>query len=667
MKRAILRLAALLSAVALVAAAPMGEKLTAYLDAGNRDPNCPACRDFWRYANGGWLAKNPIPADRGYWGIDHALDDANRALLRAALERAQSTKPAAGSNEQIAGDYYAACMNEAAIEAAGATPLQPELQRIDAIADLPAVVAESARFSALGIGDAFFSLGWQPDPKQSSRIIAEVGQSGLTLPDRDYYFRNDDATTKIRARFVTHVQTVMTLAGESADAAASDAQAVMRIESGLAKPQLERAVLRDPHVVTNPFMRDGMTAFGTAIDWPAYFAAHGIADNVAVNVDEPSYIKAVETQLAAAPLADLKAYLRFRYVQANSSALSKAFVDENFAFGSLLSGAKTQQPRWRRCLAQTDGALGDIIGQIFVAATFPPSAKARADAMVANLRAVLGQDIDHLDWMSAATKTRAKHKLSVMVQKIGYPDHWRSYAALTVTPADFFADRQSALRIDNEYELRKIGKPTNRSDWGLEPQLINAQYDPTNNDITFPAAILQPPYYRAGDDDAMNYGAIGAIIGHEITHGFDDQGRLYDENGNLAEWWTPADATRFQGHAHCIIDQYDHTVAVGNVHYVGKQDSGEAIADLGGLKIAYHAFERAQAGEAARQHQRLHAGAALLHGLCDGVGGRTNATRRCACRRRATSTRSTATACSSRCRISRSSRRPSIANRATGW
>jgi endothelin-converting enzyme/putative endopeptidase len=597
MTRTLLRFTALVSALSLLATSPLQQSLTSYLAPANRDLTCPACRDFWRYANGGWLAANPIPPDRVRWGIEHDLDDANRNLIRAALEKTQTTRPPIGSPEQLAGDYYAACMNESAIEAAGAAPLRAELARIDAVADLDGVLAETARFSALGIGNAFFGLGNEADPHDSRQTIADLGQSGLSLPEREYYFRTDDATKNVRAKFLEHARNLLVLAGESETDAAADADTVLRVETALAKPQFPIEKLRDPQLLTNPYRVSGLSALGPAIDWRRYFAAHGIRSDVAVNVDEPSYFKALETQLAAAPVADLKTYLRFHYVNANAGALSKQFVDEQFAFSSMLNGAKKQLPRWRRCLNQTYGPLGDLIGQIFVKRAFSPADRARANVMVHNLRAALAEDIPHLGWMGPRTKARAQRKLAMMVQKIGYPDAWRTFPGLRVVRDDFFADRANANRINVERELHKIGKPTNRAEWGLEPQTINAQYDPTFNDITFPAAILLPPFYRAGDDDAMNYGAIGAVIGHEITHGFDDQGRQFDELGNLKDWWTPQDARHFQTRAQCIIDQFDHTVAVGTVRYKGKQDSGEAIADLGGIKIAYDAFERAQAGK----------------------------------------------------------------------
>lgn len=599
-RRALLRFSAALATAALIAAAPPPGALTSYLAPANRDATCPACKDFWRYANGGWLARNPIPSERSYWGIDGALDENNQALLRRALERAAAANAKPGTNDQLAGDYYAACMDQHAIDAVGAAPLRPELTRIDAIADLPGVVAEAARFASLGLGDAFVAFGPQADPTQSSRTIADIGQSGLSLPERDYYFRSDAATQTIRAAFVPHAQRLLVLAGESDAQAAADAATVMRVETALAKPQLREAELRDPKVTTHPYTLATLASLGKAVDWPAYFAAQGLHGEVAVNVDEPAYVAALETQLAATPVSDLKTYLRFHYVEANANALSTPFVDEAFAFSKLLSGAKQQLPRWKRCLRSTDAAMRDVIGQIFVAQAFPPSSKAAANAMVTNLRGTLRDDIAHLAWMSPATKVKAQRKLAAMVQKIGYPDRWRSYAGLTIARGDYFNDRLSANRLLVAYFDAKIGKPTDRGEWGMAPQLINAQYDPSNNDITFPAAILLPPYYDAADDQAMNYGSIGAVIGHEMTHGFDDEGRQYDAQGNLADWWTPADAKRFDARAQCIIDQFDRTVAVGTVHYEGKLDSGEAIADLGGAKIAYDAFERWQSGHPRR-------------------------------------------------------------------
>ena len=594
--RTLLRGAAVLAAAALVAAGPPAGRLTAYLDSANRDPNCPACRDFYQYANGGWLARHPIPADRSTYGVDTPLYEENQTLLRRALEGAAASAAPAGSPKQLAGAFYAACMNEAAVEAAGAAPLAADLQRIGAASTLSAVFGETARLDAAGLTSGFLSFNPQADPTDSRRTLADLAQGGLTLPDREYYLSDAAEMKKTRVALTEHAQRLFGLLGEDAATASADAAAVLRVETALAKPQYTNAQLRDVKLLTNPYTRDRLPLLGTAIDWKAWFAAHGITGNTAVNVDEPPYFRSLAAYVKGAPVADLQTYLRFRYAHAQEPYLAKAFVDDRFAFDSVLSGQKVQRPRWKRCVSSTDAHLTDLVGQLFVAEAFPPSAKVQANGMVRNLRAALRADIPKLTWMTAPTQQRALAKLDGMVQKIGYPDRWRSYAGLAATPTDYFADHAAAARVDADREWAKIGHATPRWEWGMGAQLINAQYDPTNNDITFPAAILLPPYYDAGDDEAMNYGAIGAVIGHEITHGFDDQGHLFDLNGNLKNWWSAADAKRFDARAQCIIDEFDHTTAIANIKYVGKQDSGEAIADLGGLRIAYDAFERAQAG-----------------------------------------------------------------------
>jgi endothelin-converting enzyme/putative endopeptidase len=598
-RRLAVRAAALIAAVALIATAPPAKPLTALLSPAYRDPGCPACRDFYQYATGGWLKANPIPADRSYWGIESNLDEQNLKLLRHALETDEAKHLAAGTSGQLAADYYTACNDMTARDAAGSAPLKTELTAIDGITDAKGFIAESARLGKIGAADSVFAIYPSADNHDSSRTIADIGQSGLSLPERDYYFRTDATSVKLRDAFVKHAAKLLELTGEDATAAAADAATVMRVETAIATPQYPSAKLRDPKLLDNPTTLPKMAAFGSTIDWTTVFADTGIPGNVKINVDEPPYLTAIDKLVAATPVADLKTYLKFHYVNGTAGALGTPFVDEQFAFNKLLTGAKQQLPLWKRCIGSTNGAMRDIMGQIFVSAAFSPEQKAHANTMVDNLRATLHADIATLPWMSPVTKVKAEQKLTKMIQKIGYPSPsaWRTYPGLVTTPTDYFADVQSASAVNTAQMLARIGKPTKRTDWGMGAQEINAQYDPTNNDITFPAAILLPPYFDAEDDDAFNYGAEGAVIGHEMTHGFDDQGRQYDANGNLKNWWTPSDAKRFNAKAHCIITQFDHTVAVGKVHYTGDLDSGEAIADLGGAKIAYDAYERAAKGK----------------------------------------------------------------------
>ncbi len=606
--RLFVRAAAVLASLALILggnarldAAPA--PVAAALDAANRDATCPACRDFYQFANGGWLKAHPIPGDHVTWSHWDELDEANLLALRAGLEAAAASHAAAGSRDQKLGDLYAACTDETAIEAVGATPLQPQLAAIDAVSDLPGLAGLVAKMHHDGIsGGAFFTYSSEPEPATSARTVGELSQGGLSLPERDYYTRSDAKSKQLREDFAAHVGRELALVGEDPNQSAADAQTVLRVETALAAASLPKAQLRDPKVTTNPYPIAKLATLGSAISWPQYLAATGSATAWPVNVDEPAFFRGLDAILKSTPTADLKTYLRWHYVSTSSPELSKAFVDENFAWAQKLYGLKQLEPRWKRCIHTVDGAMDELLGQLFVAKRFPPTAKAHAETMVSNLRAAYKTDIGGLDWMTATTKARALDKLAAIVQKIGYPNTWRDYSALKIARTDFFGDLQRTRAFARAYDIHKIGKPTNRLEWGMPPQLINAQYDPTNNDITFPAAILLPPFFSESNDDALNYGAIGAVIGHEMTHGFDDQGRLYDKVGNLSDWWTRADGKQFTSRAACITKQYGSMEAAPGVKQNGLLVTGESIADLGGLRIAYNAYERSLAGKPRRTY-----------------------------------------------------------------
>jgi putative endopeptidase len=602
--RRLVRACAVVGAVALFAstqvrldaapAVPAG-----VLDPANRDTTCPACRDFYQFANGGWLKRNPIPGDHSSWSHWDKLDEDNLLALRRGLEAAAASHAAPGSRDQKLGDLYAACTDETAIEDKGAGPLRTGLDRIDAVTDLRGVLAVVADFHRSGVAGAFFAYGSERDPANSARTIGDLGQAGLSLPERDYYMRTDAKSQQFRTDFTAHVARELQLVGEDASTAGTDAATVLRVETALAKPQYPKAQLRDPKATTHPYSVAKLAGLGTAIDWPAYLRAVG-APPGALNVDEPSYFAALSAYLAAAPLADLKTYLKWQYVGANASLLSKAFVDENFAWQQKVFGTKEQPPRWKRCIRVVDGSMDELLGQMFVTLRFPPSAKAHAEQMVRNLRAAYRADIAGVAWMTPATKARAEEKLAAIAQKIGYPEKWKDYSKLTVARDDYFGDVQRARAFAVAHDLAKIGKPTDRSEWEMPPQLVNAQYQPTLNDITFPAAILLPPFFDEHNDDALNYGAIGAVIGHEMTHGFDDSGRQYDKLGNLRDWWAPADGKRFTARASCVTKQYGAMEAAPGVLQNGPLVTGEAIADLGGLRIAYNAYEKSLAGKPRR-------------------------------------------------------------------
>ncbi len=579
-------------AAAALPAAP--SELKAGLDLAAIDHTCKACDDFYRFADGSWIANHPIPAAYSAFGKGTQLSDANGEVLHGILEAAAANANPADANEAKIGKYYHACMDEDGIESAGLTPIKAELAAIDGIADPGALATEIGNLHRLGV-DVAFAVDAGSDLKDSSKEIFEIGQGGLGLPNRDYYF--GEAQQAKRDAYVKHVANLLTLVGTDAAKASADAADVLALETALAKPSLSPVELRDPLKSYHPMTLAATVALAPNLQWMAYGMALGINHHIeSLNVAHPAFLTAVDTLVTTTPLPQWRAYLKAHLAMTYGNALPKAFVDENFAYTSSLTGAKTLQPRWKRCAAAVNTALGEAVGAVYVKTAFPPAAKARALALVDNLIATLHDDIGTLAWMSPKTQARAKSKLAAIQKKIGYPDVFRNYAKLTVT--DSYAE--NVLRANafaNARELAKIGKPVDRGEWGMTPPTVNAYYNPSNNEIVFPAGILQTPFFNAQNDDALNYGAAGAVIGHEMTHGFDDQGRQFDEKGNLADWWQPSDAAQFAKRAGCIADEYDGFALASGTHENGKLETGEAIADLGGLTIAYKAFERAQKGK----------------------------------------------------------------------
>jgi len=565
---------------------------SAGINKANFDPTCKACDDFYQFVNGGWIASHEIPAKYGAYGSLTAMSERNRDVLHETLEAAaKNTTAAAGTNEQKIGSFYRSCMNETAIEAAGITPLQPELAKIDAIADVNALVVESAHLRTIGVG-TLFNSGSTQDDKDSSKQIAEVSQGGLSL-NRDYYTGDDDKTKDIRAKYVTYITTQFTNLGDDPAKAATEAQSVLTTETGIAQYTLRRVELRDPALSYHPMPLADVQALAPAIDFKAYFAAENAPAFVSLNNAHPNFIKGLNAQLASESLADWKTYMRFKLVDSYTGSLPKKFGDANFAFrGVELGGAKEQPPRWERCVAATDRVLGEALGQAYVARNFSPTAKAKALALVNNLQSTLAADIKTLPWMSSPTQAYAEKKLTAFTKKIGYPNTWKSYAKLTITDAPYATNAMAASTFFWNDDVARIGKPVDRAEWGMTPPTVNAYYNPANNEIVFPAGILQTPFFSEKNDDALNYGAAGAVIGHEMTHGFDDQGRQYDATGNRIEWWTAADTKNFDARKDCIVNEYDAFGTAPDAHEDGKLVTGEAIADLGGLTIAYKAFQK---------------------------------------------------------------------------
>jgi putative endopeptidase len=563
------------------------------IDTSNLDPKVQACTDFYLYADGGWKARNPIPAAYPEWATFNVLAEHNRETLRQILEKdagRQSATP--GSNTQKLGDFWASCMNAQEINAEGSKPLTPEFQRIDQIHTIRSLQKEIAHLQTLGV-DAVFGFGSEQDLKNSSMMIGDAGQGGLGLPNCTYYTKQDPKSKQIREQYVTHIAKMFELLGDKPETAASEAGTAMKIEMELAKASKTPVELRDPKALYNKKDMAGLKALAPSISWEDYFGQIGHPQMGSINVDEPAFFKEVNTLFTTLPLPEWKTYLRWRLIDAAAPYLSDPFVAENFNFeGKILTGTQQILPRWKRCVRATDGAMGMALGEQYVRVAFPPSSKARMLAMINNLINTLQSDLSTLSWMSPSTRKFAIAKLKLYMKKIGYPSKWRDYSALQINRGPYVDNDFAANEFELHRELNKIGKPVDRTEWGMTPPTVNAYYDPSMNEIVFPAGILQPPFFNPAADDAVNYGAIGVVIGHEMTHGFDDEGRQFDAQGNLKNWWTPDDMKRFNARAQCIVDQFNHFVVQGTLHENGKLVEGESIADLGGLTIAYAAFQK---------------------------------------------------------------------------
>ena len=568
------------------------------IDPANIDTTCAPCRDFFQFANGGWLQRSEIPGDLPRWGSFNELQEQNYAALEQVLtEAARSAPTARDPNLRKLGTFYGTCMDSATVESAGITPLQGELDQTGAIKDRRGVETAIARLHRLGI-PAGFAFQSKPDAKKSTRTIAEVYQAGLGMPDRDYYTRSDTAAEKIRGEYELHVARMLRLGGEDSASGAGSARAIMRLETALANASMTREAQRNPESLYHLTTAAGLQKLTPGFAWPGYLNSLGLKGIKEVNVAQPEFLGTVDSLLAAAPLPDWKAYLRWNVIANTAPALSSPFVKESFRFNStVLRGVNEMRPRWKRCLAFTDGALGEVLGQAYVRKNFTPEAKARALEMVRNIRAELKSRLGGLSWMSQETKNKAYVKLQSIINKIGYPHTWRDYSKFEARPGPFVSNLLLANEFENARVLKKIGKPTNRAEWGMTPPTVNAYYNASTNEITFPAGIMQPPFFNPKADDAVNYGGMGGAIGHEITHGFDDEGRQFDAEGNLSGWWTGADTEEFNRRADVVRNQFDGYVAVDSLHVNGKLTLGENIADLGGLLISHGAYRRSLAGK----------------------------------------------------------------------
>jgi endothelin-converting enzyme/putative endopeptidase len=569
------------------------------LDLSSMNKQVQPCQDFYQYACGGWIQKNPIPGDQASWDVYSKLALDNEKFIRALLEEAAKPSATRSPAQQKIGDYYRACMDEPAIEKADLKPLKERLDSIAAIQSLADFSKVLAQEHLVGLGHGtLFSISSDQDYGDSQSVIAFANRAGLGLPDRDYYTKTDKKSVEIRAKYVEHLRQSFELLGDSKALAGPEAEQVLALETKLAKAMLTRVELRDPRKLFHKMPLAKFKALVPAIDWNTYLQTLGLDHTDVINVTEPKYYSEIQKLLKAVPLAHWRLLLRWNLVHNAAPYLSSRFVNSDFEFyQKYLHGTKELRPRWRRCAAWTDDALGEALGQVFVAKTFAPETKARTVAMTNRIEEAMAAELKTLTWMTESTRRQAEQKLHTLVNKVGYPDKWRDYSSLTIKPEDFSGNVWRADAFENHRQLAKIGKPLDRTEWGMTPPTVNAYYNPQMNDINFPAGVLQPPLFDPKMDDAPNYGNTGATIGHELTHGFDDEGRKFDAKGNLKDWWTKKDAQEFERRAKCVSDQYSGYIAVDDIHINGKLTNGEDIADLGGTWLAYLAWKRATEGQ----------------------------------------------------------------------
>lgn len=559
----------------------------------NIDKSVDPCVDFYQYACGNWLKNSEIPADQARWASFTELREKNLSIERDVLEKAAAGGAGRNAIDQKIGDFYGACMDESAANAKGITPLKPELDRIDAVKDKRELIDAIAHLNQLGAG-ALFSFSASSDLHNADNVIAYIDQGGLTMPDRDYYLKDDDKTKEVRKHFVEYVDRLFTLAAVQ-EAQPSDT--VLRIETSLAKAQMDRTVRRDPKVRDHKMTREQAVALGPNFQLERFFQDMGAPAFHELNVSNPDFFQQVNAVLESESLDSLKVYVKWHLLNSSAAWLSQPFVDANFNYQQALTGQKEIQARWKRCVSLTDRELGEALGQRYVEVAFPPESKARMLKMVAELEKSLAEDIQNLPWMGDETKKQAQVKLNAIRNKIGYPDKWRDYSALTIKPGDLLGNVQRGNEFERKRQIAKIDKPLDRTEWGMTPPTVNAYYDSSYNEIVFPAGILQPPFFDPKIDDAVNFGGIGLVIGHELTHGFDDQGRKFDPQGNLHDWWTKQDGEEFEKRASCIANEYSNFVSVDDLKLNGKLTLGENTADNGGARVALMALEHRLAGD----------------------------------------------------------------------
>jgi putative endopeptidase len=561
------------------------------------DKSIDPCTDFYAYSCGKWRAQNPTPADQSSWGRFDELQDQGESIEHDILEKNSANDSSRSATEQKIGDYYASCMDESAIESAGLTPLQGEFKAIRGLKSKQELAQEIIRLHREGV-TVLFSFGSDQDFKDATQVIAEADQGGMGLPDRDYYLKDDPKSAELRKQYVAHVQKMFELLGDSPATAAAEAKAVMEIETALAKGALDVTSRRDPNKVYHRMSVQELSALSPGFDWSVYLKGIGTPPTQVLNVTEPEFFKHLDGILNTTSLEDWKTYLGWHVVHASARFLPAKLVNETFDFFSkTLEGTKELPARWKRCVRRTNGDLGEAVGQKYVEETYGADGKERTLKMVQALEKSLAEDIDNLSWMGPETKEQARMKLAAIANRIGYPDKWRDYSHLNIVRGDALGNSLRANEFEFQRQLDKIGKPVDKNDWPYPPQTVNASYNPQLNNITFPAGILQPPFFDKQADDGMNFGAIGAVIGHELTHGFDDQGSQFDAQGNLRDWWTEQDKKEFEKRTQCVDDEYSGFTAVDDLKLNGKLTLGENVADNGGMRIAFMALVSTLAGK----------------------------------------------------------------------
>jgi len=569
-----------------------------FIDPANMDLSVKPGDDFYQYASGNWVKNNPVPAKETRWGSFNELRDFNINAVKTLVEEAAADKSApAGSVKRRVGDFYRAAMDSVTIEKLGYTPIKADLEKIKQIKDIPGVLDQVAYMRINGIGGGMFGIGVGQDRKNVNKYMVNISQGGTTLPDRDYYLKDDTRSVKIREAYNTYMTTLFTLTGSTPDVAKQKAETVFKIEKAFAEAQMSRLEMRDPYATYNKLTVAELNKKTPDINWSTYLPKFKINGQDTVLVSSPKFMASLDGMLKSVSVADWKTYLEWNLIKSASSNLSSPFVKASFAFNQAQTGQKVQTPRWQRMSSLTDGTIGELLGQLYVAKYFKPEAKARMTQMIVNLRKAFEIRINGLEWMSAETKQKALAKLHAFTPKVGYPEKWRNYDGLTITPTTYFQNLRNASVWGYNESISQLGKPVDRTRFGMTPPTVNAYYSPTLNEIVFPAGILQFPFFDPNADDAVNYGGIGAVIGHEMSHGFDDSGSQYDAAGNLKNWWTAEDKAKFDAKTKALGEQFDAYTVLDTVHVIGKLTMGENIGDLGGLNAAYTAFKMTKEGQ----------------------------------------------------------------------